>query len=43
MNKVLTRISHPLRGLLYAVKNDPSFQSQFFWWIALPPLYVARL
>ncbi len=30
MKKLITRFSHPTRGLLYALKNDQSFQSQFF-------------
>jgi len=30
MNKITTRFSHPFKGLIYAVKKDKSFQSQFF-------------
>jgi len=46
MKKVTTRFSHPVRGLLYVVKNDKSFQSQllggllflFFTWLIFSPL-----
>jgi diacylglycerol kinase len=30
MKKVTSRLSHPIHGLLYALKKDRSFQSQFF-------------
>jgi len=46
MKKFITRFSHPTRGILYALKNDRSFQSQFFggllfllvMWLLFSPL-----
>jgi diacylglycerol kinase len=29
MKNIIARLSHPLRGLLYAITRDRSFQSQF--------------
>ena len=30
MKKAITRYSHPIRGILYAVKNDRSYRSQVY-------------
>ena len=46
MNRITARFSHPFRGLIYAVKNDQHFQSQFFggilfillMWLIFSPL-----
>jgi len=46
MQKLLTRFSHPLRGIVHAIKHDQSFQTQviggilflFVTWLLLKPL-----
>lgn len=46
MRPTITRFSHPVRGLIYALKHDRSFQSQFYGgalflflvWLLLSPL-----
>ena len=46
MKKITSRLSHPVRGLIYVVKNDKSFQSQLLGgplfllltWLILGPL-----
>jgi diacylglycerol kinase len=46
MKKVTARLSHPVRGLIYVVKTDKSFQSQllggllflFLTWLIFSPL-----
>lgn len=48
MKKTAQKFSHPTRGIIYALKNDRSFQSQFFggWlflllmWLIFSPLAV---
>ena len=46
MSKFIARFSHPIRGIMYALRHDRSFQSQFyggilflfFMWIVFSPL-----
>jgi len=48
MSTITTRLSHPIRGLLHALKKDRSFQSQFFGgllailllWLVFSPLAI---
>lgn len=30
MKKIITRFSHPIRGILYALKNDRSYRTQVY-------------
>ena len=38
MKKVITRFSHPTRGILYAIRHDRSFQSQVLGGAIVIPL-----
>ena len=46
MKKTLTKFSHPVRGILYAIRHDKSFQIQFYggllflflMWLLFSPL-----